>query len=62
MKSSHVVIAQGIVMKAGLVATLAWLDRIRCLEIHGQAMCILFDQQADKVAVFKKILMEITKG
>ncbi|WP_332612177.1 hypothetical protein [Achromobacter sp. ESBL13] len=62
MKSSHVLIAQGIVVIAGLVAAFAWFDRIRCPEIHGQAMWVLFDHQADKAAAFKKVLTEIPKG
>ncbi|WP_153228317.1 hypothetical protein [Achromobacter xylosoxidans] len=62
MKSSHVLIAQGIVVIAGLVSALAWFDRIRCPEIHGQAMCVLFDHQAEKAAAFKKVLTEIPRG
>lgn len=62
MKSSHVLIVQVVIVIAGLVSALAWFDRIRCAEVHGQAMCVLFDHQADKAAAFKKVLMEVPKG
>ncbi|QKH35089.1 hypothetical protein FOC84_09105 [Achromobacter pestifer] len=61
MKASHVLIAQGVVVFAGLIVALEWFDRIRCPEIHGQAMCVLFDHQADKAAALKKVLTEIPK-
>lgn len=62
MTHAKVVAMQIIVTLVGLFAAMQWFDRIRCPEIHGQAMCVLFDHQADKAAAFKKVLMEMPKG